>query len=732
MGAAMGAAARSLVTPSTPRERQAPPRKRAPWVEERRRRAARAGMIAAAKAFVGPAPRSPRPAPIRKAPIRKAGIRPMPIRPGRRLGALLVAMCIAFVLVAGRLTMVQGIDNASLIARGEKQRSHVVVIPARRGAIYDRNGRELALTVDQTTVWADPSEVYSPKQEAAVLAPILGIDAALLESRMTSPLRFVYLARRIDDATATRVRERVADPSNPLKGVYFLAEPKRFYPAGDLASSVLGRVDNEDKGAGGFEHQWNTSLAGKAGQLHIERDRKGTPIAGTLDVTDPGTPGTDMMLTLDRSLQYEVERALGDEIMTAGALGGIAVVMDTATGDILALANLKAGTNAGDRPVNPVSNEALVNVYEPGSVSKLITISGALDAGVITPAQQIVVPNSVQVGDHVFTEHEQHPVTPWSITDIVANSSNVGSIMIAQQLGRDRLEHELRQFGMGSETGLGVPGESAGLMPKTWYKTTLASVAIGQGVSVTAMQMVAAYNTIANGGTYIAPRLVKATIDGRGVQHEAPASDSHPVVSPETAAAISPMLAAVVKSGTGKAAAISGYTVAGKTGTARKPRTDGYSGYLQGAYVSSFAGFVPAENPALTAMVMLDQPTPIFGGLVAAPVFSRIAAYALREFRIAPPSADLVAAFAKADGLTSSGAAIAAKADGDVPAGAAATAPAATAPAATAPAATTTTGAGSGPTGGTGPAGAAAPTTLASPPGRTSTTRPPGPITTRP
>jgi cell division protein FtsI (penicillin-binding protein 3) len=288
--------------------------------------------------------------------------------------------------------------------------------------------------------------------------------------------------------------------------------------------------------------------------------------------------------------------------------------------------------------VPAASATSFTQVYEPGSVNKLVTISAALQAGLIKPSDRFVVHDSLQVGDGIFRDAENHPVENWTVTDILTNSSNVGTITIAQKLGKDRIDQSLRSYGFGHTTGLNYPGESAGLMldPSKWTATSIATVPIGQGVAVTATQMLAAYNAIANGGQYVAPRLVEATIDSSGRQHPAPPSAHHQVVSPEVAREMTTMLGEVVRVGTGKEAAIAdGYTVAGKTGTALKPLA-GARGYMDGVYVSSFVGFVPAEHPALTGIVILDETTQ-FGGSVAAPVFATIARYGLREFRI-PPS----------------------------------------------------------------------------------------------
>lgn len=551
--------------------------------------------------------------------------------------------------------MVQGFDSSKYAAMGESQRVRTITLPAERGAIFDRRGQELAMSVTQQSIWVNPSLVTDPLAAAGALAPILGEDIPTLQERLTRSGSFVYLARKVDDSIAEKVKELA------LPGVAFVPESKRMLPAGELATPVLGSVGLDNEGLSGLERQFETRLAGRPGRLVVEKDPGGREIAGGQRDYQPSTRGEDLVLTIDRALQYEAERALAAEIVKAKAKGGTAIAMETATGEILALANLRASEDDTGPPVLPaIRNRAATDIFEPGSVNKLITIAGALEEGIVKPETTLTVASTIQVGKHTFSEHDPHPTVPWSVTEIMANSSNVGSIMIGQKLGKYGLDKYLRAFGFGTRTGLGIPGEAAGLLtdPDKWYSTDIATVPIGQGgVSVTALQMLAAYNTVANGGMYVAPRLVKATVDADGREVPEPPSTRRRVVSTRTAEQVTKMLEEVVRSGTGTLAAIPGYSVAGKTGTARKP-AEGVRGYKAGAYVSSFAGFVPAERPAITAIIILDEPTPIFGGLVAAPVFAEIARYGLREFRVPPP--------AKPPAPTAPAPAAAAQ-DGDVP-----------------------------------------------------------------
>jgi cell division protein FtsI (penicillin-binding protein 3) len=517
---------------------------------------------------------------------------------------------------------------------GRSERIRSVDLPGDRGSIFDRNGRELALSIPQTTLWTNPHLVTDPMREAEALAPLLGQSVGDLQTKLSRNASFVYLARKVDDNTAAKAA------AMKLDGVFSLQEPKRFLPDGQLAAPLLGSVGTDNTGLSGLEHQYDRVLSGRAGKLIEESDPRGGEIPGGLHQYQPAARGDDLVLTIDQSMQYETEQVLASEIVAANAKGGMAMVMDSKTGDLLAAANLvrSDGTPGSPPVVSAPSASTFTQVYEPGSVNKLVTISAALQAGLIKPNDRFLVPDTMRVGDATFHDAESHPPEQWTVTDILANSSNIGTIMIAQRLGKARIDQSLRTFGFGQTTDINFPGESAGLLldPGKWSATSIGTVPIGQGVAVTATQMLAAYNTIANGGEYVAPRLVKTTIDSHGRQHPAPPSPVHRVVSPQVARQMTTMLGEVVRVGTGMSAAVAdGYSTAGKTGTARKPLANA-RGYMDGVYVSSFAGFVPAEQPALTGIVILDE-TSQFGGAVAAPVFATIARYGLQEFRIPPP-----------------------------------------------------------------------------------------------
>jgi cell division protein FtsI (penicillin-binding protein 3) len=555
---------------------------------------------------------------------------------------------IAFALVVGRLSVLQVVEPGRYVAWGASQRTVTQVLPAERGAIVDRNGAELAISVPQRTVWVDPRLVRDRAGTVERLAAVLDLsddDRATVAAGLADPeRRFVYVARQIPDELA----DRVADLSLP--GVFFLDESRRFFPSDDVGRAVLGSVDIDNHGVAGLEQQYEDVLAGRPGEVVLERDPDGRTIPFGHHEVHPAVRGDDLVLTLDRAMQYEAERQLVRQVLATGSQGGIAIVSRPSTGEILALANVTVPA-PGEMPEPSSANVALVNVFDPGSVAKIVTVAAALEEGAATPQTVLQVPWFLQVYDHQFTDHDQHPVMPWTVGDIVTTSSNIGTIMLAQQVGSERFDDYLHRFGLGRPTGLGFPGESAGQMqgdPDTWCGTCLASQAIGQGISVTAVQMLAAMNVVANGGEYVAPRLVAATVDGDGTEHPAPRSARHRVVSEQTAAAVTDMLVEVVDDaeGTGTLAAIDGYTVAGKTGTARKPLPTGGYQDADGKYhyASTFAGFVPAEDPELSVLVVLDEPTNgYFASEVAAPLFSSLARYALRRFDV-PPSAPVTGA----------------------------------------------------------------------------------------
>jgi cell division protein FtsI/penicillin-binding protein 2 len=575
-----------------------------------------------------------------------------------------VVLLVIFVALVARLIAVQELSHTHYAALSRTELSQVVALPALRGGVYDRNGEVLALSVAKKTVVADPFLIKKPARTAAALSPVLGIPVAQLVPELSEHSGFVYLAHRIDSATAAKVT------ALNLNGIDLIDESQRVEPDGQTARPVIGTVQADGKGGSGLEYQYQSLLAGTAGSEDLLTAPDGVSLPGAGSTGKPAHPGTGLELTLDESVQYVAEQALGAEIVASHATSGSAVVMDVKTGDILAMANLQAtpapaagaasaqnvaattasatgasatgaasvGGSASTLPAGvseASSNAALTQVYEPGSVFKLVTFSAALASGVISPNQDFTVPSALPLGTYTFHDAEDHGTENLSATDIIAQSSNIGTIEIAQQLGENRLLNQISNLGFGKPTGLHFPGESQGLVPgaSQWTGSSIGSTPIGQADAVTVQQVLDAYNSVANGGVFVAPRLVRATVASNGSVHPQPASAGHRVIDPTTNAELVKMLQSVVSTGTGVEAAIDGYTVAGKTGTAQIP-DPAHGGYIPGAFVGSFAGFAPAENPVLSAIVVLNNPTPIYGGSVAAPVFSTIVQYALQHYGI--------------------------------------------------------------------------------------------------
>ena len=586
---------------------------------------------------------------------------------GRRARALRIIVLLVFVAMALRLVDVQEFSHQHYASLSTAELTQAVTIPALRGGIYDRNGEVLAESVTKETVVADPFLIKDPGTEAAALAPVIGVPADQLRADLTEHSGFVYLAHRVAAPVAAKVT------ALNLTGINLVPESQRVEPDGRLAGPVVGGVNAAGDGSGGLEYQYQSLLAGTAGTEEQLVSPDGVSLSGTAASGTPAKAGTGLELTLDESVQYVAEQALAAEIVASHATAGMAIVMDVKSGDILAEANLDAttptsgsGSGSGSgaaaattvsdtaAPTDPSaatvtsdvdtlpagveeapSNSALTQVYEPGSVFKLVTFSSALQNGVIGPNQTFSVPGSLPLGTYTFHDAEDHGAEALTAADILAQSSNIGTIEIAEQLGETRLLAQIANLGFGKPTGLHFPGESQGLVPTAsqWTDTSIGSTPIGQDDAVTAQQLLDAYNAVANGGVLVQPRLVRGTVGADGSTTPAPASPSHRVIDPTTNAELTTMLEGVVANGTGTSAAIDGYTVAGKTGTAQIPNPD-HLGYIPGAYVGSFAGFAPAQDPVLSALVVLDHPTPIYGGAVAAPVFSTIMEYALHHFGI--------------------------------------------------------------------------------------------------
>ncbi|HEY7137173.1 MAG TPA: penicillin-binding protein 2 [Acidimicrobiia bacterium] len=539
-------------------------------------------------------------------------------------------MAVVFLAIGARLVDLQALDANHYARLGFDQRVHTVQLAAQRGSIFDRNGQELAISVPQETVWADPRVISDPAGYASTLARITGVNRAALQRRLSQPnLAFVYVARKVSPDIAKRVMDL------KLPGVGTTPESKRFYPSGSVAASVLGETGLDNQGLFGLEAGYDSILAGTPGKAIIEQDPRGREIPSTKQRGTPAVSGRDLVLTVDQTLQYETEQILLKEATLAKAKHATAIVADVRTGDVLAMATVDGPTTSSPAQVaaGDERNRPLTDVFEPGSTNKIIPIAGALEDGAVKPDETFVIPGEMSVGGKPYKDDEAHGTETMSLADIMAHSSNIGTIKIAQALGKVRFDHYLHAFGLGQQTSVLFPGQQSGIvLPLANYNSTsMGSMPIGQGIAVTSMQMLDAYLTIANGGVSVNPRLVEATLDANGQRHDIPIERAHRVVSAGTADTVKQLLTSVVTEGTGTGAAIPGYTIAGKTGTARKPP------YNLGQHVASFVGFAPVDSPRLAVSVVIDEPQNLYyGGQIAAPAFAGIMWNALRMERVPP------------------------------------------------------------------------------------------------
>ena len=560
-------------------------------------------------------------------------------------GFALVLVVLA--LLAGRLVWLQGLQATAYAADATSQRLRTSTIVAPRGEITDRSGQPLALSVDARAVYGEPRIIAkavcppntttpcTPATIAAVLAPILGRPAAEITAKLSQSNAFVYLARSLDPAVGTKVR------ALGLVGIGVLQESQRTHPAGDLAVSVTGFTDRDGRGLAGVESGMQDVLAGKDGKTTAEVDRAGRVIPTGSTTSVPAVAGRSVQLTIDRDLQWYAQQALAAKVAETQAVSGSAVVMDIRTGEVLALATAPT-FNPDDRAARPspdaLRNVAIGDVYEPGSVNKVITAAAALEAGVVTPDTVITVPPTLQVAGHTVHDAEQHGLEQLTFTGVLAKSSNIGTVEVAQKVGAQGLYEAMTRFGYGEKTGLGLPGESRGVLPRPqdWSGTSIATIPIGQGVSVNVMQVASVYATVANGGVRVAPTVVKAVADASGRMIPVGNPQTRRVISPEVAAQLRTMLEAVVSAeGTAPLAAVPGYRIAGKTGTAQRVVN---GRYVAGNYTSSFIGFAPADSPRLVAAIVLQGTGQrgYFGGSTAGPVFKDIMSFALRDLKVPP------------------------------------------------------------------------------------------------
>ncbi|MFO7572908.1 MAG: penicillin-binding protein 2 [Gaiellaceae bacterium] len=550
-----------------------------------------------------------------------------PAATNRRIVVLAVLFVAMLSVALGRAFWLQAVNGDAYAAMAVKQHRETVVVPAGRGTIFDRNGEPLAIGRQATTVYANPRQVDRARDLTLAAVEHLGVDPATVYPQLVDRSRgFVYISRKADPVKVAKLEEL------GFSGLGAYSEELRTYPQRSVASHLLGYAGLDNQGLEGLERSLEKILAGKPGSRTIVKD----PFGRALDVvsTNPETPGRNVRLTIDHQIQANAESVLRDTVRRFGARAASAIVLDPSDGSILAMAaapGFDANRFAQTRP-DRRRNRAVTDTYEPGSTFKLVTVAAALEEGIVGPRTSFRLPPTIRVADRVIREAHTRPTQQMSVREIVEYSSNIGTITIAQRLGEGNLASWIDRFGFGKTTGIDFPGESSGfaLPIDQWSGSTIGTVPIGHGIAVTPVQMARAYAAIANGGVLVRPHLIER-IDGQPVQ----AKRGRRVVSRDVSQQMLSMLRGVVLEGTGTAAAIPGYTVAGKTGTAAKIDANGR--YSRSRYVASFVGLVPATKPRLVVMVMVDEPSgSIYGGVVAAPAFREIARFNMQHLEVPP------------------------------------------------------------------------------------------------
>lgn len=546
------------------------------------------------------------------------------------IGTIFGAM---FLTVIGRAFYLQILQHEELIKKADRQHQHRVDLTPARGSILDRNGTPLAESIHMDSCYAEPKRIKDVDGTATVLAPLLGMPKQELVAKLSLNRSFTWLVRWLPPDTATRIKNM------KLPGIGFAPESKRFYPNIETAAHVVGFTGRDPNGLEGIEKKYDSTILGNTGYMITERDALGRNIAIKSTVVKDSSPGNSVVLTLDKTIQFITEKELAKAVNESNAKGGMALVMESDTGKVLAMANYPTfNPNSYSRySLSELRNRVVADSFEPGSTFKVFTIAAALDAGVIKANDVYNCENgNYRIINRVI--HDDHPHSSLSVSEIIKYSSNIGSAKIGFKMGEEKMSAYLRNFGFGGRTGIDLPGEASGYLKRNWYKIDLATISFGQGVSLSTVQLASALSAIANGGTLMKPYLVERILDdsGKEVQRFEPQVIRR-VVSPETASKVAKMMETVTgEGGTGTKAAVDGYRVAGKTGTAQKvdPVTRTYSPTKR---IGSFVGFVPADKPKLTIVVIIDEPQGIkYGGVVAAPAFKEIAQNTLAYLKIVP------------------------------------------------------------------------------------------------
>jgi cell division protein FtsI (penicillin-binding protein 3) len=552
-----------------------------------------------------------------------------------RRAVFVTAFIVVWMLAIGvRLVYLQVSMHDKLAERAHKQQQGAIETSPERGLVSDREGRQLARSIETDSIFLAPDEVADLDGTAEKLAGALGLDGVNLFRQLhqanNGDRRFVWVARRISLEQAEKVL------ALQLKGVHARKEPKRFYPNGTLAAHVLGFVGLDNAGHAGIEQFYNQKISGEAGRVFLEADSRGRAYESS---EVPAKPGQNVVLTLDQMIQYRADQALAAAVKQAHAKSGTVVVLDPRTGEILALSNSPTfdPNNPGAAQAATRLNQALEYVYEPGSTFKIVAYSAAIEKGLVKPDDKIDCQmGSITVAGRLI--HDHHPFGLLTVAEALAKSSNVGAIKLGLRVGDSSMFDFIKRYGFGARTGVELPNETGGIVRplSRWQASSIGSIAMGQEVGVTPLQMAAAFAVVANGGVRVAPHIVREIRTATGATVYQPSPEQRRVISADTANVLKSMLEGVTLRGTATKAQLNGYTAAGKTGTAQKidPKTHAYS---KTKYVASFVGFAPVENPAVVIVVVIDEPAGSYhGGAVAAPVFRDIAEQILPDLGIGP------------------------------------------------------------------------------------------------
>jgi len=548
-----------------------------------------------------------------------------------RMNLAALVLLLGLGLIAYRLVDLQVVKADRFKGIAEEQRYQLTDLNPRRGCILDREGEVLAISKEAYSVYATPYLIEDAQLTAAELSLVLQEPREELEERLRSDGGFVYIERKVSPEVAEEIE------ALELAGIGLEKESKRYYPQGALAAQVIGFVGTDNVGLSGLELQYDSDLAGVPGEAGVEIDPMGDPIPGVTEMIEYPVDGSDIQLTIDAEIQFKLQEQLAASVEESGAISGTGLVMDCYTGEILAMAVVPDFDLNLFYKVPPeiIRTQPITDAFEPGSVLKVLTAIASLQEQVVTPGSVINVPHSIQIGEYEFTDDHPMPKSDMTFMEIIAYSSNIGTIKTAQALGSEALSAYAEKCGLGQLTGVDFPGENPGVVPalENWSLTSLPTIAIGQGISVTPVQLAVLTAVVANGGIKVTPHFLlrKIGIDNEFEEYEV--GEGERIISENAAASLRYILEEVVRIGTGSRAAMTLYNCAGKTGTAMKP--DPAGGYRE-AYVATFAGLAPSDDPRLVAVITLDEPDTVYGGLAAAPCFSRVMEFSLQHLQVTP------------------------------------------------------------------------------------------------